>query len=198
MVMNRHSHDLATLRQPSGEIEIVATRFEIARRMVVKEQNPRSPVEKRLAKEGRGINRSLGTSPEGQLMVGKVSVATVEAEETEDLPAFTAQSSNEKLARGAWLIETLRGPHLGLRETLSDLEGSEQGCGFRWAETGPENQLTEAESRHPGQPSGLRKQTMRLGNRAESTSTGAQKNCNQLGVGERRRTVLKETLTRPL
>jgi hypothetical protein len=65
MVVNRHPDNLATLRQPSGEIEIVATRLEIARRMVVKEQYPRSPVEQRLTKEGGCIDWSLGAGAEG-------------------------------------------------------------------------------------------------------------------------------------
>jgi hypothetical protein len=130
--------------------------------------------------------------------MGKIPVATVETEKAEDLPAFTAQATNEKLARGTRLIEALRGPHLGLGETLSDFEGSKQGCGFRGAKAGPENQLTEVESRHTGQSSTLCEQTMRLGDRTASATAGAQENCDQLGVGKRCRTVFEETLTGPL
>ena len=68
--MNRHSDQLPASRQPSGEIEIVAARFEISRRVVVIQQHSGCPVEQREAKQHGRIDRSLGAGAEGNLVIG--------------------------------------------------------------------------------------------------------------------------------
>jgi hypothetical protein len=108
------------------------------------------------------------------------------------------QSADQELSRDLRLIQLFGSPHLGLCESLTELDRRQKGGHLGRAQPGAGRQLAEIEASHPGQSADVGEQAVGFNDRAAPPPAGAEQHGQQLGIRERTGTELEQTLARPL
>jgi hypothetical protein len=184
--------------QPPGEVEVFPAWFETPGWVIVEEENATRPIEQRQPKEFGPIDWRLGAGAEGELANGQEPMASIQAHESEDLPAFLLQSTDQKLSRNLRLIEPFGGLHLGLRKSLTEFDRRQEGGHLGRSKAGTCRQLAKIKPRNPGQAPGVCEQAVGLVYCVSTPSSGADQHSQELGIRQRASTKFEQTLARPL
>jgi hypothetical protein len=177
VIQHGHSYDKPSTDEPPSELEIVPTRVETTRRMVVENNHPGSATDQHLAKKLTCIDRRLTSSTSAELFDGQQPMPGIKTHDSEDFDSVAAEMGNQEAACELRTIEANASFELRPHQAPSDLYRSKHGCALGRAETRSMNQLGGFDAGKSGDSTHLPEQGMRLFHDVRAFATRSHQHC---------------------